>query len=286
MDLEDLTKSQVILLALLVSFVTSIATGIVTVTLLDEAPSAVTQNINRVVERTVERVVPAETQNAGAASTETETTVVVKENDLITESIDRNAQSLARVIQRRTTAEGGDAVIGLGMFITRGGIVATDGSIISPGGTYAVRTHTGEVYNTTVQDSGDGTPTALLRVLPEEAGETEFTPVAFSQDLSVLKLGQTVISLSGGERTNVSIGIVSAIDTSTAEQEDGSQTTTISKLDTDIEQDRLLFGSPLVDLFGEVVGVHTLASQGGSTSAGFTPISVVRAQMAQFVETQ
>lgn len=284
MDLEELNKAQIILLTLLVSFMTSIATGIVTVTLLDQAPPAITQSINRVVERTIERVVPADTQNAGAGSTQTETTVVIKESDLITESIEKNARSLVRIIKRNGAEDGSDVVVGLGSFITRGGMVATDSSIILEGGTYAVRTQTGETYNTAIQDAGAGKSTALLRVLAEEAKETEFTPVALASDLSVLKLGQTVISISGSERTNVSIGIISALDVSN-EGEGEDQVTVVRRVNTDIGQSRLLYGSPLVDLFGEVIGLHTLTSQGGDISAGFTPISVVRSQMAQFVET-
>ncbi len=56
MAVEDLNKNQIILLTLLVSFVTSIATGIVTVTLIDQAPAPVAQTINQIVERTIERV--------------------------------------------------------------------------------------------------------------------------------------------------------------------------------------------------------------------------------------
>jgi len=68
MDLKDLNKSQLILLAVLLSFVTSIATGITTVTLMQQAPSSVTVPITRVVRQTVEKIVPVETNNTPALS--------------------------------------------------------------------------------------------------------------------------------------------------------------------------------------------------------------------------
>jgi len=59
MDIEDLNKTQLLLLTLLVNFVTSIATGVLTVSLLDETSPTVTQTVNRIVERTVDTVTEA-----------------------------------------------------------------------------------------------------------------------------------------------------------------------------------------------------------------------------------
>lgn len=59
MDIKDLNKSQLILLAVLLSFVTSIATGITTVTLMQQAPESVTVPVTRIIRETVEKIVPA-----------------------------------------------------------------------------------------------------------------------------------------------------------------------------------------------------------------------------------
>lgn len=59
-DMKDLTPQQVVLLCILVAFVASIATGITVVSLMTQSTEPITQTINQVVEKTVERIVPVE----------------------------------------------------------------------------------------------------------------------------------------------------------------------------------------------------------------------------------
>jgi hypothetical protein len=111
MNLEQLTKHQIVLLTLLVSFVTSIATGIVTVSLMGQAPPEVTKVVNQIVEHTVEKVIPS-TQGASVASTEK--TVVVKDDDLAAQSIAKVQKSMIRI-----TITGSDLLVARGVISER-----------------------------------------------------------------------------------------------------------------------------------------------------------------------
>src|SRR5882757_4343456 len=120
MEIENLNKSQIILLTLLVSFVTSIATGIVTVSLMDQAPPAIAQTVNRVVERTVEKVMPA-VQTAAIGQTKT---VVIKESDLIAQSIVQVRPSVVSIYS--SDATGTRVFLGLGLVLTKSGNIVAD----------------------------------------------------------------------------------------------------------------------------------------------------------------
>lgn len=56
MDIEELSKAQLLLLTVMVNFVVSIATGVLTVSLLDQAPVQISQGVDRVVERTIQTI--------------------------------------------------------------------------------------------------------------------------------------------------------------------------------------------------------------------------------------
>src|SRR3989344_2283521 len=139
--MEDLSKHQLILLVLLITFVTSIATGIITFSLLQEAPVEVTQTINRVVEKTIERVVPEE----GSKTTEKViTTVVVNEDDRILEAIGKNEKSIVRL--KTIGADSSEIFAGIGIVIDGNGTIVSDARNYNKALSYSIVFSDGQKY--------------------------------------------------------------------------------------------------------------------------------------------
>ncbi len=88
--MEELNKSQIVLLTLLVSFVTSMATGIVTVSLMEQGVSPVTTTVNKIVERTKEIIIREIQDPITVTKTET---IVVHPSDLVANAVDKNKDS-------------------------------------------------------------------------------------------------------------------------------------------------------------------------------------------------
>lgn len=70
MEIKELNKQQLLLLAILISFVTSIATGITTVSLMEGAPEEVTTPVREIVRQTVEKIVPVEIEKDALSAEE------------------------------------------------------------------------------------------------------------------------------------------------------------------------------------------------------------------------
>ena len=205
--MENLTKHQLILVALLISFVTSIATGIVTVSLMDQAPKAVTQTINRVVERTVERVVTEPNKSKDIVKE----TIVVKEEDKIIEAIEKNAKSMVRIYKIDSSASAENPLksfVGIGVIISKDGDITTDNAIISPSSAYSVILSDAKEYDVKLTPSETKRRSRFLKIIPKK-GELSLTPAVLA-DSDTLKLGQTVISLGGKLRNSVSIGVITS----------------------------------------------------------------------------
>lgn len=262
--MDELNKNQLILLALLVSFVTSIATSIATASLLEQAPPKVTQTIHRVIERTVETVTP---DNSNQPSVVTENTVIVREEDAITEAIAELSPSLIRLqlsaedtqqFERRGENEI-DVFRGIGAVTGNGG----DALIVSK----KVAQESFSTYQATLADGTVGTAvvesrdtkkgvTRLRLLMP--SGISLPKPVTLGESTNI-KLGQTLLGLGGEEKTVVSIGIVSDVNR--------DESDTVRTVDASFISD--VDGMPIVNLFGEIVGFSDAAGSSSFFSSDY-----------------
>ena len=139
MDIKELNKTQLILLAILLSFVTSIATGITTVTLMQQAPVSFTAPVNRVIQQTIEKIQQVEGKT-------TVQTVVVKEEDLVVDAIAKNNSAVFSITKETLDAEGKTIEIGAGrgFAVSIEGIVVVDATFVSDKEVYFVKNDSGK----------------------------------------------------------------------------------------------------------------------------------------------
>lgn len=283
MDMEKLTKQQIVLVTLLVSFVTSIATGIVTVALMDQAPAGVTQTINRVVERTIEKVVTPPT-SGNTAAVVTRETVVVKEDDKIVESVDKNKDSVVRIYTN--TRDPDDRIfIGLGTIISAQGLVATGDVFADLQGKYIISTNDNKFYPVQILPKRQNGQVYFLKVIKEDGDTTTFIPVSFA-DSNSLKLGQTIIAWGGNARNSVSTGIISSLidvqgklsEATTTNATSTTPSREIIGINTNTNLLDSISGGPLLNLYGEIVGIRI--SPNISSQYNFLPANILKQEAA------
>ncbi|MES2213692.1 MAG: trypsin-like peptidase domain-containing protein [Patescibacteria group bacterium] len=279
--MEDLTKHQTILLVLLVSFVTSIATGIMTVSLLQQAPVEITRNINSIVEKTIETVTPASISNSISKSsgkdTTTTTTVVVKEDDLIVASINKNIKSVARIsdIDRLS---GESTFYGIGLVVNKDGTIMGVRRSIDLEHMYTAKLSDGTEITLAPQGLDKKSNFILFKIVqPEKAKKTDFIPVSFAA--SDAQLGQTLISLGGDTSNAVSVGRVLSLVTKDSTVA-SSTVKSIVGIDTDVSSRDIVLGSPLFNLSGDVVGLKLSLE----TQKQFIPVSLLKRELANLTE--
>lgn len=263
MDLEKLNKSQIVLLTLLVSFVTSIATGIVTVALMEQAPPAITQTVNRIVERTVEKVSP-DSMTASAASTET---VVIRESELLSNAISKVSPSVVRLFMPGRDEAGNNAqlFIGLAIVADANGVLIADAG--TPEGTLtALRSDGVSVpVNVLARPSGSNLIRLQAATTNEKNEKIDWRPIGFAKRDATL--GSSVVTIGG--RTAIKIGKGVIIGTSAYGNDNPS-----GIIETDIPTDSFAAGSPLIDADGAVIGIATRESRTAATG-GFLASSAI-----------
>ncbi len=190
MDVKDLNKSQLILLAILLSFVVSIATGITTVTLMERAPTSITVPLNRIVKQTVEKIQQVE----GKTITQT---VVVKEEDLVVDAIAKNQSAMFAITKESVDADGKTIEVnaGRGFVVSDDGVVVADALLVPGKEVYYVKNDSGKFKADFVSlDDKNGFSFLKIGVPLDEKNKVTFTVPAFG-DLSKMKAGQKILVL-------------------------------------------------------------------------------------------
>lgn len=185
MDVKDLNKPQLILLAILLSFITSIATGIVTVTLMQQAPPSVTVPINRIVRQTVEKIVPG---------TSTVQTVVVKEEDLVVDALAKNESAVFSITREVQDVDGKIIEIsaGRGFVISNEGIIVADSSLVFDKSIFYVKNSSGKFKADFISVDKGGFAFLKIGAPLDEKNKIAFTLPTFG-DLSKVKAGQKIL---------------------------------------------------------------------------------------------
>ncbi len=262
MDMEKLNKSQIILLTLLVSFMTSIATGIVTVSLMQQAPPAITETVNRVVEHTVERVVQGQVASVTVPSPKT---VVMKESDLIPQAVNVISPSIVRLYSSDATSS---EFLGLGVVMDDTGTIIADSGSVGDAKEASIALSGGLRIHGTVAASNKTTGVVhILGATSTKDGPVLWKPAQFASGKP--SLGQTIVLVSGKSAARVAHGLVSAVTPLSAENPEGTML-----IETDLAKDGIISGSPIIDTDGTVVGVSTSISR-SSDSSGFIPASAL-----------
>ncbi len=277
--MEDLNKTQIVLLTLFITFVTSVTTGIVTVTLLQQAPPAITQTINRVVERTIERVTLApktevtkviigqEDQIIKTASLAKSAIVrIVMPTDGVSSTIEATTSSLTASTLMAVESARGDE-IATGFLISSDGLVATAYSLI-PDQNLKYGVFVGDkryLADVVVHSKSEGI--AILKIDHDKTTKF-FVPQFVSKPIT---LGQTIIVLGRDlNRYTVSVGLVSSL-------KDATQSS-LPSFKTTVRSDDTNIGGPLLNSEGLLVGLNL---EGGNA----LPIELIKIYLTSAVLT-
>ncbi len=128
-----------------------------------------------------------------------------------------------------------------------------------------------------------------IAVIKIEGDELPFAKFGDSDDLIIgewaIALGNPYGFLIKDSKPSVSVGVISAINRDFAENKDGKIYRHMVQTDAAINQGNS--GGPLVNIFGEIVGINTFifSESGGSIGIGFAiPVNTVKKSARELIE--
>lgn len=313
--MENLTKTQFIFLVILTSFVTALFTGIVTVTLVNQAPPPVTQTINRIIEKVVPLTSEEEKQPVAPILPPT----IIDRDDLIIKIVEDVSSAVVSVIAtkdfpvieqyfvspfgdddffrqfippellpyfetpqyRQKGTENREVSSGTGFFISADGMLATNKHVVEDKeADYWIIMNDGRKLKAKVLALD---PLQDVAILKPEGGVSSVNFISLG-DSDNLKVGQTVIAIGNalGEFQNtVSVGVISGLYRNiVASGSLGGEEVLQGLIQTDAAINPGNSGGPLLDLNGKAIGINTAVAQGAENVGFSQPINLVKKDLA------
>jgi serine protease Do len=314
--MENLTKTQLILLALLVSFFTSLVTGIVAVTLMNQAPPPLTQTVSKIIEKVVQPSAPSQTPSTAPAlaiiSQENQIVKIVKdvssavvsviatkdlpviEQYFVTPFEDEFFQrfippELLPYFQapqyRQKGTEKRQIASGTGFFISSDGFLATNKHVVEDtGAEYWIIMNDGRKFKAEVLARDPIQDVAVLKAETPKTGDYNFIPLGDSDKLNV---GQTVIAIGNalGEFQNtVSVGVISGLNRTLVASGNRGSEVLQEVIQTDAAINPGNSGGPMIGLSGEAIGINTAMAQAAENIGFALPINFIKKALADIKE--
>ena len=301
--MENLTKTQMVLLVLLVSFVTSFVTGIVTVALIDQAPARVTETFQKVVEFV--RETPSENMNNSEGSKDQEITVIFQDSQVV-KIVREVSPAVVSVVaskdvpvidryfinpffddpllkdfipeefflQYQVPQEGETKRVqvssGSGFFVSKDGMLITNRHVVGDiEADYTIVMNNGKKLSAKVLARDPAQDIAVLKV---EGDNFPFISLGNSDNINI---GETVVVIGNalGEFQNtVSVGIVSGL-RRTIIVSSGTELREVIQTDAAINLGNS--GGPVLDLTGKAIGISTAVARGAENIGFALPINFI-----------
>lgn len=302
--MEELTKTQIILLVLLVSFVTSLTTVVVTISILGEAQYSDPQTI-------LQRVVERASGDGNEKPRENEQKVVViKEENLIVEAVERVSPAVVSIVAAKDLPVverffidpfGGEGFFrqffeyapsgpsgkterreigrGTGFLVTEDGYLITNKHVVADtDAEYTVILNSGGTFNAKVVARD---PIHDIAVVKIDGGPFPTAPLGNSE---TIRVGQSVVAIGNalGQFSNtVSVGVISGTQRTFIASGAGGSDELHRVLQTDAAINPGNSGGPLLDLNGNVIGINT-AMVSGAENIGFAiPVYIASRDLKQ-----
>ena len=317
--MENLTKTQFVLLVILVSFVTALFTGIVTATLVNQAPPLMTQTISKVIEKVNPLSQFSEQPRPPAAQQ-----ILVGQEELTIKIVENVSSAVVSIIAvkdfpvfeqyftnpfgqdeffrrlippeflpnfqipqyRQKGTEERQVSSGSGFFISEDGLIATNRHMVEDKeAEYWILLNDGGKLKAKVMAFDSLQDIAILKIESAISEKHNFIHLA---DSDKIKVGQTVIAIGNalGEFQNtVSVGVVSGLHRSIIASGALSGETALSELiQTDAAINPGNSGGPLLDLGGRAIGINTALASGAENIGFALPINIVKKDIADIKE--